>query len=117
LVRRLLAIAVAAATATSSIAYGATVNCPRLRARVASHCCCPPMPPGEQAQLSCCTADGHASAITAPARKQTERVPLAAVMSLARFWYRSDDVLAPLRAAALALPPSTAGPPPVRLRI
>jgi len=115
-VRRLLAFAVAAAVAATSVASAASEYCPAMRARALKHCCCPPGP-AEAARLTCCTQSGEVSARTASVREQTERVQLAPFLVAVAFSHPSSDLSAPVITPARELLPSAAGPPSVPLRV
>jgi hypothetical protein len=115
-VRRLLAVAIAAAVTATSVASTTFSSCPAMRARGLKSCCCPPSPP-RAARLTCCTQNGDASASASAAREQTQRVQLPPLLVAAVFSHQSVDPSTPVTTPARELLASAAGPPPVLLRI
>lgn len=114
--RRLVAMSVAAAVASSSVALAASLDCPTMRARALSRCCCPPGPAG-QARLTCCATTAE-SATTANAREQTERPRLEPILAIVAHIQRSDVLSVAPVAPPRAVPASTTGPPlPLPLRV
>jgi hypothetical protein len=112
-VQRLLALMVAGAVATTSVA--AEESCPTMRAQGLKRCCCPPGPQG-QARLTCCTAT-PANRSTAAARDRQEKSQLAAAAVAVpwSFVSRGQSLLVPVPTRALV--PSASGPPLPTLRI
>lgn len=115
-VRRLVAIAVAVAVATSSAAFAASMDCPTMRARLLSHCCCP-TGSQEHARLSCCNEVRESRVLTSSPREQTERPRLAPNLMVVAQVQPSDGLQVLATAFSRGLPAGTAGPPPVPLRI
>jgi hypothetical protein len=111
-----VAIAVALAVATSSEALAASMDCPTMRARVLSHCCCP-AGDREHARLSCCKDIRESRVVTSGPRVQTERHQLAPNLVVVAHVQLGDGPHAPATAYSRGLPASTAGPPPLPLRI
>lgn len=115
-VRRLVSIAVVVAFATSPVAFAASVDCPTMRARALSRCCCP-AGGQEQARLSCCKEVRESRVVTSSPRERTERSQLAPSLAFVARIEPGGDFQVPIAALSRALPPSTAGPPPLKLRI
>ena len=111
--RRMLALFVASAIATTSVA--AAESCPTMRAHALKHCCCPPSSQGH-ARLTCCdtktTTDSRAAVRDRQEQTQVVVVPASASWSFVTLVPSlfvappSDELLA-----------SAAGPPPLTLRI
>src|SRR6266568_7821100 len=101
-VRRLVAIAAAVGVAASSVAYAASMNCPAMRARALSHCCCP-QGAAEQARLTCCTTSAESSAVPPSPRVQTDRPHFAPNTAVVADVQPADGLQVPVTAFSRAL--------------
>ena len=115
-VRRLLAIAIAAALVGTSVASAAATYCPAMRAQALKHCCCPSGPSGG-ARLTCCTQNGEVSGPASSAREHTERFQVAPVLVAVLFAHPSADRTIAVIGPSRALHATSAGPPSVPLRV
>ena len=111
--QRLIAIMVAGAVATTSVA--AAESCPTMRALALKRCCCPPSPQ-EHARLTCCTAKTSNDS-TAAARDRHPQSHVIGAVATASWSFVSlvPELFSPVPTNALVA--STAGPPRVALRI